>query len=286
MVPFESGELASQYESARAELQKLKVQAAAIAKQVERNRLLSEIGAVPNKDYEMSLSEQQALAESIKSQESVLAGIATRLRRFGLNEATPQPAAATVIRAPFSGVVTKAQAAPGDVVDPEMVLFSIADLARSWVQAEVYEKDLGRIQLAQTAFITVDTYAGEKFLGRVSYVSDFLDPQTRTVRVRCEIPNADHRLKFDMFVSVRLPTKLSRKAIAVPSGAIQELESKNVVFVRAGQTRFEIRRIKPGNIVDGKTEVVTGLGEGEVIVVQGAFHLKSVALGKELGEEE
>ena len=283
---IEAGELASQYESARAELQKLRVQAAAISKQVERNRRLSEIGAVPSKDYEMSLAEQEALAESIKSQESVLAGIAARLRRFGLDEASPQPVAATVIRAPFSGVVTKVQTSPGEVVDPERVLFSLADISRVWVQAEVYEKDLGRIQLGQTAFITVDTYPGEKFPGRVSYVSDSLDAQTRTVRVRCEVPNADHRLKLEMFVSVRLPTKFSRKAIAVPSGAIQDLEGKSVVFVRAGQTRFEIRRIQPGSIVDGQTEVAAGIRAGEVIVVQGAFHLKSVALGKELGEEE
>jgi cobalt-zinc-cadmium efflux system membrane fusion protein len=225
---IEAGELASQYESARAELQKLRVQAAAISKQVERNRRLSEIGAVPSKDYEMSLAEQEALAESIKSQESVLAGIAARLRRFGLDEASPQPVAATVIRAPFSGVVTKVQTSPGEVVDPERVLFSLADISRVWVQAEVYEKDLGRIQLGQTAFITVDTYPGEKFPGRVSYVSDSLDAQTRTVRVRCEVPNADHRLKLEMFVSVRLPTKFSRKAIAVPSGAIQDLEGKSV----------------------------------------------------------
>ena len=282
---IEAGELASQYESARAELQRLKVQAAAISKQVERNRRLSEIGAVPNKDYEISLSEQQALAESIKSQESVLAGIAARLRRFGLNEASPQPAAATVIRAPFSGVVTKVQASPGEVVDPERVLFTIADISRVWVQAEVYERDLGRLQLGHTAFITVDTYPGEKFLGRVTYVGDFLEPQTRTVRVRCEVPNADHRLKLDMFVSVRLPTKFSRKAIAVPTGAIQQIEGKNVVFVRRSDEKFEARTVQVGKVVDGETEIAAGLAQGEPIVVQGAFHLKSIVMGGKLGEE-
>jgi len=283
---IEAGELASQYESARAELQRLKVQWAAVSKVADRNRQLSQIGAIPTKDYEASQAEQEALAESIKAQESVLAGIAARLRRFGLDESSARPATLTVIRAPFSGVVTKVQASPGEVVSPEMVLFSVADLTRVWVQAEVYEKDLGRIRLGQNASISVDTYPGERFPGRVAYMSDFLDPQTRTVRVRCEVSNGDLRLKLDMFVLVKLPTKFSRQGIAISSGAIQELEGKNVVFVRKGPTKFEIRRVQPGTVIDGRTEITSGLREGEAIVVQGAFHLKSVALGKELAEEE
>jgi cobalt-zinc-cadmium efflux system membrane fusion protein len=283
---IEAGELASQHESARAELQRLKVQWAAVSRQVDRNRQLSQIGAIPTKDYEASQAEQQALAESIKARESVVAGIATRLHRFGLEVWGARPTTLTVIRAPFAGVVTKVQVSAGEVVDPEMVLFSVADLTRVWVQAEVYEKDLGRIQLGQNALVTVDTYPGERFPGRVTYMSDFLDPQTRTVRVRCEVPNGDWRLKLDMFVLVKLPTKFTRQGIAIPSGAIQELEGTDVVFVRKGQTKFEIRSVQPGKVIDGRTEIISGLREGEAIVAQGAFHLKSVALGKELAEEE
>jgi len=283
---IEAGELASQHASARAELQRLKVQRAAVSKVVDRNRQLSQIGAIPTKDYEASQAEQEALAESIKAQESVVAGLAARLRRFGLEESGARPATLTTIRAPFSGVVTKVQASPEEVVSPEMVLFSVADLTRVWVQAEVYEKDLGRIRLGQNAFISVDTYPGERFPGRVTYMSDFLDPQTRTVRVRCEVSNGDLRLKLDMFVLVKLPTKFSRQGIAVPSGAIQELEGNNAVFVRKAPTQFEVRRVQPGKVIDGRTEITSGLREGEAIVVQGAFHLKSVALGKELAEEE
>lgn len=283
---IEAGELASRYASARAELERLKVQWAAISRVVDRNWRLTQIGAIPAKDYEASQAEQEALAESIKAHESELAGIAARLRRFGLDETSAHPTTLTWIRAPFAGVVTKVQASPGEVVTPELVLFSIVDLSRVWVQAEVYEKDLGRIRLDQSAFITVDAYPGERFPGRVTYMSDFLDPQTRTARVRCEVPNGDLRLKLDMFVLVKLPTKFSRQGIAIPSGAIQELEGKNVVFVRKGPTKFEIRRVQPGTVIDARTEIRSGLREGEAIVVQGAFHLKSVALGKELAEAE
>jgi cobalt-zinc-cadmium efflux system membrane fusion protein len=166
-----------------------------------------------------------------------------------------------------------------------MDLFSIADITEVWVQAEVYEKDLGRIHTGQFASITVDTYP-EKFSGKVAYISDILDPQTRTAKVRCVVPNKKLLLKLDMFASVDVPTTFSRKAIAVPVSAIQQMEGKNVVFVRKADEKFEVREVKTGNTVEGQTEITAGLAEGEPIVVQGSFHLKSIVLGESLGEEE
>ena len=107
--------------------------------------------------------------------------------------------------------------APGEVVEPSTELFTVADISRVWVQAEVYEKDLGRIQVGQPAIIHVDTYPGEAFAGQVTYISDALDPQTRTAKVRCEVANGSVRLKLDMFATVQLPTTFSRRAIAVPA---------------------------------------------------------------------
>ena len=178
-----------------------------------------------------------------------------------------------------------AEVAPGEVVDTGTELFSIADITEVWVQAEVYEKDLGRIHAGQLASISVDTYP-EKFSGEVTYISDILDPQTRTAKVRCVVPNKKLLLKLDMFASVDVPTTFSRKAVAVPAGAIQQMEGKNVVFVRKSEEKFEAREVKTGNTVEGQTEITSGLAEGEPIVVQGAFHLKSIVLGESLGEEE
>jgi len=282
---MEAGELASVYVSAQAELARLKVQLSALARQTERSKSLSEIGAAPKKDYEMSLAEQQGVEQSIRSQESVLAGISARLRRFGVAPGDALGALTAALPAPFDGVVIKINAAPGKVVEPADELFTIADLSQVWVQAEVYEKDLGRIRVGQPASITVDTYPGERFSGRITYIADFLDPQTRTARVRCEVPNPAIRLKLDMFASVQLPTTFSRKAMAVPQSALQQLDGKTVVFVRKNPTAFEVRPVRTGNIVLNQTEILEGLKPGEMIVVQGAFHLKSIVAGKELGEE-
>jgi len=182
-------------------------------------------------------------------------------------------------------VITRAQASPGDTVDPGREVFTVADLTQVWVQAEVYEKDLGRIRVGQSAFITVDTYPDHSFEGKVSYIGDALDPQTRTTRVRCEVSNHDLRLKTDMFANIELPTKFSKQAIAVPSAALQVVEGKNVVFIRRSQTQFEKRDVEKGVTVNQQTEIVRGLKQGEPVVTQGAFHLKSILAGGELGED-
>ena len=281
---IEAGELAAQYLAAQAELQKVKIQQANSAIQVERSKRLAEIGAVPQKDFELTQAEHHALLEAIRAQESLLAGLGSKLRRFGLPEAELQKSSITTIHSPFAGVVIQAQVAPGEVVDPGMELFSVADLSEVWVQAEVYEKDLGQIRMGQSAILSVDTYPDQKFSGRVAYISDTLDPKTRTAKVRCAVPNQDWRLKLEMFVAVDVPTTFSRKAVAVPAAAVQQVAGKNVVFVRESELKFQAREVQVGKVAGGQTEILAGLVGGEPIVIQGAYHLKSVRMNKELAE--
>lgn len=282
----EAGEVGSQYLAAQADLKKLQAQHLTALKQLDRNRHLVEIGAAPQKDLESSQAEEEGLQASIKAQESLIAGLAARLHRFGVSDPSTDSSSITSIQSPFSGVVIKVGVAPGEVVDASSQLFQIADLSKVWVQAEVYEKDLGRIRTGQDALISVDTYPGKDFIGRVTYIADILDPQTRTVKVRCEVPNSDMKLKLDMFASIRLRTTFSRRALAVPTAAVQQVETKNIVFVQKAPTKFEPREVKLGVAVSGKTEILSGLKEGEPVVTNGAFHLKSILVGGGLGEEE
>lgn len=282
---IEAGELLSQDQSARADLERLKAQLVPATRQAERSRHLADIGAGAEKDYESSKAEQEGIEADIRSQQALIDGIRQRLRRFGIADDSPRATFLTPLKAPFSGIVTKAQASLGDVVDMGRDVFTVADLSRVWVQAEVYEKDLGRIRVGQRAFITVDTYPNQSFEGKVAYISDVLDPQTRTARVRCEVANHDLRLKTDMFAKIQLPTNFSKQAIAVPTSALQEVEGKNVVFIRRSQTQFEKREVEKGVTVNNETEIVRGLKPGEPVVTQGAFHLKSILAGGELGED-
>jgi cobalt-zinc-cadmium efflux system membrane fusion protein len=281
---IEAGELAAQYLTAKAELEKLNVQQAHAARQVERSQSLVEIGVTSRKDFELVQAEHSAMVAAVKAQQSLVAGLDAKLRRFGLAETDFHKSSITTIRSSFAGVVIRVQVAPGEVVDPEMGLFSIADLSEVWVQAEVYEKDLGRVRVGQPALISVDTYPGTTFSGKVAHISDTLDPKTRTAQVRCVVPNKDRRLKLDMLVAVDVPTTLSRKVLAVPTTAVQQIAGKNVVFVPQSTETFQVREVTVGHVAGGQTEILTGLAERDPVVIQGAYHLKSILMISELGE--
>lgn len=279
---IEAGELSSQVDAARAELQRLRIQLANARRQAERAQNLVNIGAVPLKEYEAAEADARALEEAVRAQQSTLAGIETRLRRFGAP--SEGDASLTTIRAPFAGVVIRTEAAPGDVVDSGSVLFSIADLSRVYVEAQVYEKDLGKIRINQPALITVDTYAGEVFVGRVVAIKDILNPQTRTAAVRCELANPAGKLKLEMFANLAIPTTGTHTALTLPSDAVQTVNRRQVIFVRKADLHFEAREVQV--LGDGpRVEITAGLKEGELVVVRGAFQLKSAFLAKELQPE-
>lgn len=279
---IEAGELSSQVDSSRAEVQRIRIQLANARRQSERARNLLEVGAVPAKEFESAEADAKALEESLRGQQSVLAGLETRLKRFG--GPFNGDASTTTIRAPFAGVVIQTEAAPGDVIDSSSVLFSIADLSRVYVEAQVYEKDLGKIRLRQPARISVYTYPGETFDGRIVAIKDILNPQTRTAAVRCELANPANRLKLEMFANLAIPTADTHEALSVTSDAVQTINRRQVIFVRKADLHFEAREVQVAG--DGPVlEITAGLKEGEPIVVKGAFQLKSAFLAKELESE-
>lgn len=283
---IEAGDLASQYNAAQAELARLRIQQAVLARQAERSRKLASIGAVPQKELEAIEAERQGQLEAIRAQESTLAGLAARLQRFGVTESNLAAALTASIQAPFAGVVTAVHAGPGEVVDSSSELFSVADLSRVYVAGQLYEKDLGRVQVGQAANVLVASFPNVRFTGRVASISPQVDPQTRTVAVRVDVGNSGERLRLEMFATVELPTTNRSEALAVPVDAIQRIDAKPVVFVRQDETHFEARAVQVGRVVGGLAEITGGLRAGEPVVTKGSFHLKSTLLGKALAEEE
>jgi cobalt-zinc-cadmium efflux system membrane fusion protein len=283
---IEAGDLASQYHAAQAELARLRIQQAVTARQAERSRNLVAIGAVPQKELEAIEAERQGQLEAIRAQESTLAGFSARLNRFGINENAAGSSSMTSIVAPFGGVITAVQAAPGEVVDTSAELFAIADLSRVYVAGQVYEKDLGRVSVGQSVTITVASYPDLRFPGRVASISAILDPQTRTASVRCDVANPGERLRLDMFATVELPTATHRDALALPLDAVQRIEGKTVVFVKQDATHFRVRPVQLGRSVGDVVEITRGIAPGDPVVISGAFPLKSALLGKDLAEEK
>ena len=279
---IEAGELGSQLATAQAELQRLRLQQVNARRQAERSRSLVDIGAVPAKEAEAAETESRALEEAVRAQESTMSGIEIRLKRFG--GTTNGTTSGTAIRAPFAGVVVSAESAPGDVVDSASVMFSVADLSRVYVDAQVYEKDLGKIRIGQLAIITIDAFPNQNLQGRVAVIRNILNPQTRTVAVRCEVDNPDGRLRLEMFANVVIPTTDTHTALAVPADAVQTINRRRVVFVRKAELHFEAREVEV--LGDGSlAEITAGLQGGEAVVVKGAFQLKSAFLARQLESE-
>ncbi len=282
---IEAGEATAQYRAAEAELRKMKVAQQTAARQRERNGRLSDLGAVARKEYEASQADELAAREALEAQQSVISGLRARLQRFGVSPEREGPPISS-ITAPIAGIVIAAGAAPGEVIEADKELFTVADLSTVWVQAEVYEKDLGRIRTGQTAFVHIDTYGDRQFSAKVTYIADIVDPKTRTVKVRCEVPNATALLKLDMFATINLPTVTQRRAVAIPESAIQQFNGRPIVFVRRSDETFEVRLVTLGMTVNGLAEITEGLAAGELVVTQGAFHLKSVLLENQIAKEE
>jgi cobalt-zinc-cadmium efflux system membrane fusion protein len=172
----------------------------------------------------------------------------------------------------------------GETVDPEKTLFTIVNLGSVWVQLSVYSRDLPSIRVGQLVSITTDAVPGRLFTGKIAYVSDTLDQTTRTVKVRCVIPNPGGQLKPQMFVRGRVETPLQRQTVAIPRDALQNLEGKSVVFVPGDHLgEFVAREVRPGGSVDGLTLIVSGLSPGERVVTKGAFIVKAQTMKGELG---
>jgi cobalt-zinc-cadmium efflux system membrane fusion protein len=221
-----------------------------------------------------------------------------KLHRFGLNErevlalnsregeGSHREASHTSVKAPFDGAIIQYNAVEGETVAPDEVIFAVADLSTAWVIADVYEKDIPAVRQGQQAKISIESYPGVVFLGRITYVSDFLDPKTRTAKVRCEVPNRDGSLKLDMFANVQLPTSSGRRVLMVPSAAIQQVNDRPVAFVKLSETEFEMRPLQLGAPSDGWVEVASGIREGETVATHGSFFLKSTHLRSEIGGEE
>ena len=299
LVTYDSitaGELISEYRAALASLDRATAEADVARRSVERADNLVDIGAVAKGERDRRAAEHQRAIAEVTSVRAAVANLEQKLLRLGLSRQhlaqarsghDSSAAVTSTVSAPFAGVVTEVHAAPGEVITTERELFVLADLSRVWIQGDVYQRDIAKIRVGQDAVVTVDTYPGETFVGRVTYVSNVLDPDTRTAKVRCEVPNRDGRLKVQMFATVALPVSTPREALMIPSRAVQDIDGVPTVFIRVGAERFQVRAVRIGPAVGESVEVLDGLKPAERVVTEGALMLKSrLKLRVEAEEDE
>jgi len=239
---------------------------------------LFEVKAIPQKDIREAESDyRKAIAERERA--------ASRLRTLGMTEtqiadvgARSDTSTRLVIHAPRSGVVVERNIVHGQVVaygqsDTPVNLFVIADLSTMWVLADVYEPDIPRVQRDQPVTVTLPCCPGERFEGRVSYISDIVDKDTRTIKVRAVVPNRGRLLKAEMFVKVAIATGATR-VLALPASALHRDQNQLFVLVQKNKDEYERRPVKVGNDIEGGVEILEGVGPGDRVVTTGSILLK------------
>jgi len=190
----------------------------------------------------------------------------TRLQRSGSATRT------LTLRAPIAGVVMDKQAVGGLHFGAGDMLYRIVDLSTVWLLADVYEQDLAQIRPGESATITVQAYPGHVFEGRVAFIYPTVNAQTRTARVRIEVPNPELLLKTDMYATVEIAAPVeSATVLAVPDSAVLDTGTRQTVLVDRGEGRFEPRAVKLGARGGGYVAVIDGLRDGEKVVTGANF---------------
>ena len=177
---------------------------------------------------------------------------------------------------PASGYITERNALPNAYVQPDTKLYTIADLSTVWVYANVFQTDVGRLRPGDPAQVTVDSYPGRTFRGRIDQILPDVDPITRTVRVRLVFSNPGLVLKPGMYVSVNIGISLGRQLV-IPASGVLQAGTREIAFIDHGQGNLEPRVIQTGPQIDDSVVVLSGLKPGDRIVSSANFLVDSEA---------
>ncbi|HWO27547.1 MAG TPA: efflux RND transporter periplasmic adaptor subunit [Candidatus Acidoferrum sp.] len=238
------------------------------------------------REYLVAKRNLQQVAQSTvqgvaSSAASLLDAAAERLKQWGVPqkeierlESSGQVQQELEVNSPISGYVTERNALSSVAVQPEMRLYTIADLSTVWVQAQVFQNDLERIKVAAPATLTVNTYPGRMFTGRVDFIYPQVDMDTRTAKVRVVFSNPGLQLKPGMFVNVSLKVPMGIQ-LAIPASGVLQSGSREIAFVERGDGYIEPREVQLGSRVGDDFIVLNGLKAGEQIVTSANFLIDS-----------
>lgn len=179
------------------------------------------------------------------------------------------------MKSEIHGIVLSSFVKQGDRVDSFMSLLSIINMDVLRATIDIYERDFQLVKVGQKVVLKTAAFPNKNFYGKVVYLSPLVDEHTQAIRIRVDVQNLDHLLRLGMFVSGKLIYALDEKVLTLPLTALQELNGEDIVFVAGDGDNLEVREVVLGQIVDDYIEIVEGLEEGETVVTQGSFYLKS-----------
>jgi len=258
-----------EFGQAQAEAKKSEALATLAKAGLVRSKELYDHGIISKKEFEqVSADASQAIAEFDRAN--------SRIKALGAAYKTVDqkfPLKTTV-----SGVVVERNVYPGREISSDLSngpIFTVTDPKNLWAVLEASEVDIGRFAEGAEVTLFNNAMPAEKLKGKIIHIADFIDPVTRTVKVRVSVPNDSMRLKAEMFVQAEIP--LSRvEGIVVPSKAVILVGEKHYVFTEIGQNQFVRKEVKIGSEFADKTEITDGLSQEDRVIVEGSLYLNEI----------
>lgn len=247
---------------------------------LQRTQQLVAIGAASRQELEDVTAVHASHATEV-------AAARQRLLLLGLSqahvEALSQPSqivSEVAVPAPITGVITGRAANLGQVVGMGQELFVVTDLSRVWAIGDLYEQDFSTVRVGSEAALTTLAYPGLTLRGRVSYIDPRLEPQTRTAKIRVEVPNPEAKLRLGMYVTMAFTTSAGAPTVVIPRSAVQTIGGRHVVFVPAPdeEGKFLPRPVQLGPLHGALVAVHQGVQPGESVVTEGSFLLRAELL--------
>lgn len=251
------------YGQAAADARKAAADLGVAEKTLARSQELRAAGVIADKDW------QQAEADALRARAE-----AERARRrlAGLGG---EGDGAYALKSPLAGVVVERNVNPGMEFRPDQAsvpLFVVSDPQSLWLQLDAAEADLGLLKPGEVLALEVRQFPSVQFTATIRHVADFVDPQTRTIKIRCAVANPDRRLKAEMFAQALISLPAS-EALAVPATAVMLFGDRRYVLVEEGKGQFRRQVVEVGGERAGQVEILGGLNPGERVVVEGNLHL-------------
>lgn len=251
------------------------------SKAVERARILLESDVISKAELQRRESELSGAQAELSAANDQLQVLGMSPQSIAKLSKSSQMRSISSVTSRIAGTVINRQINLGQVVQPADELFVVADLSRVWAVAEVPEREIDLIEKGQEVDIEIPALDTNPIKGKLIYIGDVVNPQTRTVTVRSELNNAKAAIKPDMLVSMLVQSKPTSK-LSVPVQAIVREEDKDHVFVQIAPNRYRLREVTVGDDYHGMVAIVNGIEAGEVVVGEGAFHLNNERKRKEL----
>jgi cobalt-zinc-cadmium efflux system membrane fusion protein len=241
---------------------------------VQRAKTLFEADVISAAELQRRESEYEVASAQTRAAQDQLRVLGVNLKAMEELATTGAIDSVASVMATIKGVVVERKVTTGQVVQPADVLFTVADLSRVWAVAQVPEQQVAQVKVGQSVRIEVPALENEKLIGKLIYVGQTVNPESRTVLVRTELDNTSGRLKPSMLASMLIESAPTKRVV-VPITAIVREQDADYVFIEEKPGSFRLKPVRLSSEHNGQRVVLDGLSQGMRIVSDGAFHLNN-----------